>query len=437
MQNKSRTSSSPSSIAKLLKSTIGEARADKIARMCGLIRRKREITPIFLLCACLSTLAVGKAKWLADILRTFNALTGKKVRYKPFHKQLAKPEFAEFARLMLNEALRKLTMPILKSLPQGKLTMFRDILMHDGTSFAVKDSLAKVFPGRFTKVSPAAIELHVTMSGFENNLNIVTLAPDKESERHFVPDPENVRGCLLLEDRGYESRKAFTAIKEAGGYFIIRGKTSIKPIILKARNAQGRRVKSLEGKPLNLKKLSRENFDLDIEWGKGSGVIQSRLILLYKRGKRNKKQFMLLHTNLTSSQFTITEIGQLYRFRWQIELLFKEWKSHANLHKFDTSKVPIAEGLIWMSLLAATLTRHLAGAAELTSGIELSTQRVASATRHFLDKILRSLLQGRGALVRALTQAFAFMKENTQRAHPKRDRKKGRLAIGLCPVAAA
>jgi hypothetical protein len=34
----------------------------------------------------------------------------------------------------------------------------------------------------------------------------------------------------------------------------------------------------------------------------------------------------------------------IHRFRWQIELLFKEWKSYANLHKFDTANAHIAAG---------------------------------------------------------------------------------------------
>ena len=50
----------------------------------------------------------------------------------------------------------------------------------------------------------------------------------------------------------------------------------------------------------------------------------------------------------------------LYRFRWQIERCFKEWKSYANLHQFDTANPHIAEGLIWAGLCAAVLTRFLA-----------------------------------------------------------------------------
>ena len=72
-----------------------------------------------------------------------------------------------------------------------------------------------------------------------------------------------------------------------------------------------------------------------------------------------------LCTNLPRTPFSLDLVARLYRFRWQIELCFKEWKSYANLHKFDTANEHIAEGLIWASLCAAVLKRFLAHAAQL------------------------------------------------------------------------
>jgi len=48
-----------------------------------------------------------------------------------------------------------------------------------------------------------------------------------------------------------------------------------------------------------------------------------------------------LVTNLERTHFSIEHLSDGYRLRWQIELLFKEWKSYTN-----TSKPHIAEGLI-------------------------------------------------------------------------------------------
>ena len=132
------------SIARLLIQTVGEAEVERIARECGLLKRKRDVTPMALLIACLSTLGAAEARWLADILRTFNRFTGKTVQYKPFCNQLAKDAFPRFLHQVVQRALANWTLPILASLPKDKLAMFRDILLHDGTSFALKDVLKEL-----------------------------------------------------------------------------------------------------------------------------------------------------------------------------------------------------------------------------------------------------------------------------------------------------
>jgi hypothetical protein len=437
MRVKNATSIDVESIAKQLLKAIGEVEVERIARECGLLRRRRKAEPMELLVACLSTLGGSDAHWLADILRTFNKLTGKSLQYKPFHNQLRKEAFPVFLHQVVERALVNLTMPILASLPGHKLSQFRDIVLHDGTSFALNDDLAPTWPGRFRKVSPAAVEIHVTMSAQRDQPIAVTLAPDKEPERAFAPRPEAIAGQLLLEDRGYELRQFFMDVQAAGGFFIIRGRKCIRPMIRKAYTRSGRRIRFLEGKHLQWKILPQEDLDLDIEWNDDSGKVSyvGRLVAIYKRGKRNKKTFTYLHTNLDRRTFTSDDVGTLYRLRWQIELLFKEWKSHASLHRFDTSKSAIAEGLIWASILAATVKRFVAHAAEHISGVEISTQRVAASARHFLDDVLSALRTGCRLLARCLREVIGYLRDNARRAHPERDRRTGRLATGLRPAA--
>lgn len=231
-------------LSQKLQQVLSDAEVEKVARRCGFLRRRREIAPAALLVACISALGAGTAAWLADILRAFNAFTGKAVRYKPFHNQLSKRRFPIFIHAILEQALAKLTTPVLESLPKGKLAQFSEILCHDGTSFALKGTLARKWPGRFTKVTPAAVELHVTMSVLRDNPVAITLAPDKESERPFAPKAASLNNRLILEDRGFEDRVVFADTREAGGFFIVRGKKNSRPIIRSARDENGRRPSS-------------------------------------------------------------------------------------------------------------------------------------------------------------------------------------------------
>lgn len=437
MPEKCATEVDAASISKQLIAALGEAEVLRVARQSRWLRRLRDITPVALVVACLSTLGASNATWIADILRTFNAFTGLSIRYKPFHNQLRKAAFPEFMRRLLERTLEKLTRPVLCPGLGSKLGKFRDILLHDGSSFALKDGLESEWPGRFTKISPAAVELHVTMSVFEDNPIQITLAPDKEAERALGPKAEDLRDCLLLEDRGYEHRQFFIDMQNAGGFFIVRGNKAIRPIVRRARDLRGRRLRHLEGKPLSWETLPSRSVDVEIEWRKGTQTYRGRLVALYKRGQRSEKTFVYLHTNLDRVEFSALEVGELYRLRWQVELLFKECKSHANLHRFDTEKSAIAEGLIWASMLVVVLKRVITHAAQLLVGIELSTQRAASCAKHVLDNILRCLLVSRHELAGSLVRACVFLGENARRAHPARDRRRGRLSSGLVPLVAS
>jgi hypothetical protein len=141
-----------------------------------------------------------------------------------------------------------------------------------------------------------------------------------------------------------------------------------------------------------------------------------------------------LCTNLPSTPFSAPLVARLYRFRWQIERCFKEWKSYANLHKFDTANPHIAAGLIWASLCAAIVTRFLAHAAQrVGDGTAISTRRVAMCAHHILKDLVSALLRGVGLLM-ALRRGLAYLLANARRAIVPREYRTGRLPAGLATV---
>ena len=147
------------------------------------------------------------------------------------------------------------------------------------------------------------------------------------------------------------------------------------------------------------------------------------------------RELRYLLTNLQRTRYCPVQVGLAYRLRWQIELLFKEWKSYANLHAFDTGKSEIAEGLIWAAIAAATVKRYLAHATQHLAQVEISTRKVAMCAQYVIGAIVHALIDGRlSRLSKAIDQAIEFLAINSRRAHPKRDRRSGRLQVGLVPV---
>lgn len=404
---------------------------DQIGRDTGQSERLRTITPSRLFLSLIVALGSGKIESLADLLREFNHQNGVAVAYKAFYNRLARASFVTFMRQMFARLIEHLSIQTLTPAGRTALTRFKDIVIQDGSSFAVKHKLRGVFPGRFTTTEPAAVELHVTFSGFSDEASVVELAPDTKAERDFLPKPSTLKDKLLLADRGYPSVDYFAAVQAAGGSFVVRLTRSYNPWV-HAAWIEGKRTTL--PKPVRLSRFIAQHagrhMDLDVEFerGKGKDRVGFRVVVL-----PGNTTTTWLCTNLPRTPFSLNLVGRLYRFRWQIELLFKEWKSYANLHKFGTANEHIAAGLIWASLCAAILKRFLAHAAQLVGGKPISTRRVAMCAGHIMDDLVSALLAS-VSIAAALRDGLAFLLANAQRSNPKRDRKTGRLRSGLLVV---
>jgi hypothetical protein len=403
---------------------------NQLGRETGQSERLRTVTPHRLFLSTVAGLADGSVESLADLLRQFNRHNGVTVAYKAYYNRLARPGFAKFMRRMFTRLLDRLRVQVLEPEGQVAAARFKDIVIQDGSSFALKKTLRDVFPGRFTTIEPAAVEVHATYSGFSDQIGSVEIAPDKEAERQFLPEASTLKDRLLLADRGYPGVGYFEAVREQGGSFIVRLTRSHDPWV-RAAWVEGKRFPLRKSVPLSrfIAQHTNRRMDLDVEYERGKRVVGFRVVVL----PGNEKTMTRLCTNLPRTPFSLDLVSRLYRFRWQIELLFKEWKSYANLHKFDTGNEHIAAGLIWASLCAAFLKRFLAHAAQYVGGKAISTRRVAMCAGHIIDNIVMALLAC-ASIALAFRDGMAFLLANARRSNPARDRKSGRQRAGLVVV---
>lgn len=416
-----------------LKDTMGRVPLRQLGDESGFVIRKRTITADRFVPSLIKSLGSRRVESLADLVRDFNFDHGLAVHYKPYYERLNTPCFARLMHHVFESMLNNLCVQVLGPLRGGPFARFRDIIIQDGTSFALHDGLALAFKGRFTTISPAAVELHCTMSLFSDNLETVVITGDAECERHHLPEPAELKDKLLLGDRGYDSTEYMIAVDDAGGFFLIRVRKCLNPRVIKIHR-RGQRYRTLEGKRLRtvLRHLPKdEQFDMDVGWEnlEGEQRCSFRLVTAWNPAK---KAWVRLMTNLDRDNFSMDDILQAYRLRWQIELLFKDLKSYANLHKFSTTKEAIAEGLMWASLCAAFLKRYLAHAGQcVLGGVAISTRRVAMCAHNLFGDLCRSLLQGARGLAAVLRNAFTFFAHNARRTNRRRERASGRLALGL------
>jgi Transposase DDE domain len=190
-------------------------------------------------------------------------------------------------------------------------------------------------------------------------------------------------GDIVLGDRYYARPRDLRPVIEGGANFIVRtGWNSL-------------RLLQANGEPLDLfaalAAQTEQEGELRVRVHEGMTDAQSpeplilRLVVrrkdpeqaqaerkrLLKEAKKRGKQpdprsleaakYILLLTSLPATIFPPTDILALYRFRWQIELAFKRFKSLAGLDTLPAKKPELARAWIYARLIVAIIAEQIAG----------------------------------------------------------------------------
>ena len=406
---------------------LNEFKINDIGKSSRFCSRQRVIKPFELVMSLITALGDKSVDSISDLHRYFTSLTFCDVHYKPFHNQLSKPEFLDMMKRLVAMAMGNWQQQILGN--GVNLSAFKQIVVQDGSSFAVHDSLKESFKGRFTTISPAAVEVHVSWDILHSQPESISVSADSVAEYDFLPQAASLKDKLFMADRGYFKLSYLKEIEDAGGAYVVRAKATSNPLILAGYNAQGKRLKRFNQVKLQaVKKHIRRSRIVDMDVRNKSDY---RMIASWPEGKSEPSYWV---TNLPREQYSAHTIIKLYRLRWQIELLFKEWKSYCNLQKFNTRKASMMEGLIWTSLLALLVKRRIGFSIQQLKGVEISSFMVAKNTQGWFYGLMESIIHyDLQELTQAWNWAIDYLSRYAIRAHPDRDRKTGRLALGLNP----
>jgi hypothetical protein len=189
-------------------------------------------------------------------------------------------------------------------------------------------------------------------------------------------------GDIVLADRCYARPRDLRPVIDAGADFIVRtGWNSLRLLqangepfdLFAALAAQAEQesevqVRIYEGdtttppEPLILRLVIRRKDPEQAE------AEQKRLLkAAKKRGKQpdprtlEAAKYILLLTSLPAAVFPPADILALYRFRWQIELAFKRFKSLAGLDTLPAKTPELARTWIYARLIVAIIAERIAG----------------------------------------------------------------------------
>ena len=351
-------------IRRELTSLVSTRQLNFLARLSGLVKRRRKVDPMALFWTIVLGFGGGREKTLAGLRRAYEKSTGATLVPSAFYDRFTK-SLAVFFRFVVEELLERLQETEVKF--QGLLESFHDVLLTDSTLVKLHDLLEKRFPASRTNHTKAAAKLHVVMSVKGQGPRTVKLTSGRQHDGPVFRVGRWVRDRLLIFDLGYFRYQLFDCIDRQGGYFISRLKENANPSITAIlRQWRGRSV-PLVGERLRdvIDRLQREVLDVEVEVAfrrreyAGSRSGARRTLRLVGVRDAGTGRYHLYVTNIPPERLTAEEVARVYACRWQIELVFKEMKSHYRLEDMPSRKAHIVEALLYAAVVTLLVSRRL------------------------------------------------------------------------------
>lgn len=208
-------------------------------------------------------------------------------------------------------------------------------------------------------------------------------------------------GDHILADRGYSTAKGIQHVASKGAYVTVRVNTASLPLHSRQGNAfdlleavssinKAGAVRSwpvmvvgpdsrIKGRLCVIRK-SREAIESAQETVRKTAARKGKKV---KPSTLEYAKYVILFTTFPENAFSTQDVLQWYRIRWQVELVFKRFKSLAQLGHLPKYDDESAKAWLYGKLLVALLVEKLIAHAESVSpwgyGLEESppTQRVA------------------------------------------------------------
>lgn len=343
-----------SKISKKVSEIFNKSEIEELAHKTGFVVRKRMLSGLAfmqlmvfeLLQAPLMSLNEMSGLLLSDDIRLSRQSLDERMNDRA----------VAFMRALFSKILL-LKLPTLDLLDTAKV--FQRILIKDGTVWQLPENLASLYRGSGGGASKAGIKVHLmyNLKGM-GDCGVQLVDATSKDTKNELNDIK--KGDLLLTDLGYFDIARFAQITRQEAYFISRYRMGIC-------------VYDLEHNRLDLAALIRkmhvgEIKEMDVYLG-NKERLKVRLVLekvppelaAYKRrklkyDKQNKRKSVSKErlefcdanayiTNVSGEVIKARDIRSIYALRWQIEIMFKTWKS---TYRIDSIKQLKAERFLCM-----------------------------------------------------------------------------------------
>lgn len=320
-------------------------------------------------------------------------------------------------------------------LPASLFSPFSQVNLVDSSLYELPADLRAIFPGVRVQGYQAALKTHLSFDYLSGNLNAVEVSdghqPDQTSQ---LPEAWASPNSLTVFDLGFFKKQRFAELEQAGGFFISRLQTQtalygqadegatldLLAVLQQQAAAEGELMVSMKAKRwLSLRLIYSRLPEAVAEQRRRKARANAR-----RRGETCSQRHLdllgwtLFVTNVPTEWLSAEAVRLVYRLRWQIELLFKLWKSQAKLDRLGDWRLERLLCQFYGRLLGLLVFHWLVARQRCWPSGELSLPKAFRLLQRHALRLLAALLishQAVNRLLAKLSQDFRRFARQTKR----------------------
>lgn len=429
------------------------AQVEVCARRTGFVRRTSKLTgKAFLALVTLGTWSTRKTSLAQLAAKAAQLPTPVDVSPEALHQRMTRRAVV-FLQAMLQRAFAKLHTG--NTVCNTELfASFTAVHIVDSTGFALPATLKDCFPGNGGGASVAGAKIQLVWEYLSHSFAHLALMAGTTPDNKYIDTVVQLaqRGALFLFDLGYFKMKALAQLAEAEAYFLTRHQHQaalfeavagrLAPVELAAWLRT--EPQPLVEKPLYLGAQERVAIRLIAARVPDTVVNERRRKArraARKRGYTPSQAHLALMawnlfiTNVPDTIWTPATVCKAYSLRWQVELVFKSWKSDLHLAtvptKTETPTLCYLYGRLLLLVLAYALCPALRTALWTRQQRELSFLKLIRYLQALADRWLQALFESTASLRSFLSHVCLSAQRVVAKASRKRRTSAQRLRESL------
>ena len=375
--------------------------AEAIARKTKFVQRKSKMTGAMFMQSLVFGFEEQPAACLTDLIEMSEEL-GVTITKQGLQDRIQ--DAVPFLREMFEHGLRLFRHDL--PLAQAVLQQFSGIYITDSTVIALPETQRTEFPGCGGDGSEAALKLQLTFDLLTGALDQLTFQAGRSADQAYEGHVQSLRpGALYLSDLGYFVLRHFQQMAEQRAYFLSR--FDLKTAVFDPET----------GERLDVLTWLRAQTSPAVETQWLVGVqekLACRVIVIKlppevadrrrhkakenarRKGRTLSPQYLellgwnLYLTNVPAARLTLQQVLVMYSVRWQVELIFKVWKSQCALNRVAGRRRERILTELYAKLIGVIVT-HFLIAPFRSLERELSAVKVQHVVRRYALRLAQSL----------------------------------------------